>query len=68
MNSKELANPSFSEADDFIGVVGAKALGVALDPETGRMPQTSDEVFKEPAGDAEPREFELGKLSAGGQT
>ena len=46
LNSKELANPSFKEADGFIGVVGAKSLGVALDPETGRMPQTSDEVLK----------------------
>ena len=63
LNSKELANPSFKEADGFIGVVGAKSLGVALDPETGRMPQTSDEVFKELAGDAEPREFESAELS-----
>lgn len=62
LNSKELANPSFKEADGFIGVVGAKSLGVALDPETGRMPQTSDEVFKELAGDAEPREFESAEL------
>ena len=62
LNSKELANPSFKEADGFIGVVGAKSLGVALDPETGRMPQTSDEVFKELAGDAEPRESESAEL------
>ena len=46
LNSKELTNPSFNEADGFIGVVGAKSLGVALDPETGRMPQTSDEVIQ----------------------
>ena len=51
LNSKELANPSFSESDGFIGVVGAKALGVALDPETGRMPQNSVEEVKEPAGE-----------------
>ena len=63
LNSKELANPSFSESDGFIGVVGAKALGVALDPETGRMPQNSVEEVKEPAGDTEPREPELAEPS-----
>ena len=63
LNSKELANPSFGESDGFIGVVGAKALGVALDPETGRMPQTSAEEVKEPARDTEPRESEPAELS-----
>ena len=62
LNSKELTNPSFNEADGFIGVVGAKSLGVALDPETGRMPQNSAEVIKELAGDAEPRESESAEL------
>ena len=46
-DSQVLANPSFTATDDFISVVGAKALGVALDPETGRMPNV--------AADEEPR-------------
>ena len=58
-----MANPSFDESDGFIGVVGAKALGVALDPETGRMPQKSAEEVKEPARDTEPREPEPAELS-----
>ncbi|MAQ61173.1 MAG: hypothetical protein CMQ10_03750 [Gammaproteobacteria bacterium] len=53
MDSQVLANPSFAATDDFISVIGAKALGVALDPETGRMPNVPAAGVPEVAGSAE---------------
>ena len=63
-DSQVLANPSFTASDDFISVVGAKALGVTLDPETGRMPVPEAEV-PEVAGSAE--FLELGSSGSAGQ-
>tara|TARA_Y100000991_G_scaffold127879_1_gene96373 strand:- start:287 stop:1345 length:1059 start_codon:yes stop_codon:yes gene_type:complete len=53
LDSQVLANPSFAATDDFISVIGAKALGVALDPETGRMPKVLAAEVPEVAGSAE---------------
>ena len=53
LDSQVLANPSFAATDDFISVIGAKALGVALDPETGRMPKVPAAGVPEVAGSAE---------------
>ena len=53
LDSQALANPSFAATDDFISVIGAKALGVALDPETGRMPNVPAAEVPEVAGSAE---------------
>lgn len=53
LDSQVLANPSFAATDDFISVIGAKALGVALDPETGRMPKVPAAEVPEVAGSAE---------------
>ena len=52
-DSQVLANPSFNATDDFISVVGAKALGVALDPETGRMPNVAADEEPEVAVSAD---------------
>lgn len=53
LDSQVLANPSFAATDDFISVIGAKALGVALDPETGRMPNVPAAEVPEVEGSAE---------------
>ena len=53
LDSQVLANPSFAATDGFISVIGAKALGVALDPETGRMPNDPAAEVPEVAGSAE---------------
>ena len=37
LDKEVLANPRYSIEDDFAGTDGAKALGVALDPQTGRV-------------------------------
>ena len=65
LDSQVLANPSFVATDDFISVVGAKALGVTLDPETGRMPKVSAAEVPEVAGGAE--FLELGSAGPAGQ-
>ena len=66
LDSQVLANPSFTASDDFISVVGAKALGVTLDPETGRMPKVPEAEVPELAGSAE--FLELGSSGSAGQT
>ena len=65
LDSQVLANPSFAATDDFISVVGAKALGVTLDPETGRMPKVPAAEVPEVAGSAE--FLELGSAGPAGQ-
>ena len=62
-DSQVLANPSFTATDDFISVVGAKALGVALDPETGRMPNVAADEELEVAVSADRPELDSTELA-----
>ncbi len=60
LDARLLANPKYGRDDDFIGVNGAKAFGVALDPESG-------EVMSQPEADTqiEPKLEEPFEGSAG---
>ena len=62
-DSQVLANPSFNATDDFISVVGAKALGVALDPETGRMPNVAADEEPQVAVSADLPELDSTELA-----
>ena len=62
-DSQVLANPSFTATDDFISVVGAKALGVAQDPETGRMPNVAADEEPEVAVSADLPELDSTALA-----
>ena len=47
LDARLLANPKYGRDDDFIGVNGAKAFGVALDPESGEVmgqPETDTQI------------------------
>lgn len=63
LDSQVLANPSFTATDNFISVVGAKALGVALDPETGRMANVAADEVPEVADSVDVPELDGAELA-----